>query len=298
MQLTASFYGARRAIVRLSRYARPIKEEELAIKFNVSQMNGPAFLAKVGIAPQGIAKLLADGWKVTLTAGFVEFRRPLPDDPAMFTCNTVPVNPVILGTVQAGTTPPDKLAALRDALAGAIYECFTHGDAKSMALALSGDGLEFQVNAAPKAKSTTQPTPKAKPTLPAKAWTSFDTTKMKWATPVKLTDATQMYQPVYGTSGGSRYFVVAANKDLRIAARFQGGSLSVRIEGPGLDKNTGAIVQCGFDMHLPGKNYASLHLSVGGDPVLANKTLGAVLLGLGLPLETPIPDTSLIKAAS
>jgi hypothetical protein len=34
---------------------------------------------------------------------------------------------------------------------------------------------------------------------------------------------------------------------------------------------------------------------VGHNSVLANKTLGAVLTGLGIPLETPIPNAKLLE---
>ena len=50
-----------------------------------------------------------------------------------------------------------------------------------------------------------------------------------------------MYQPVKGTSQGSRYFVVGGNQDLRIAARLSGGTLSVRIEGYSWLKHKTAI---------------------------------------------------------
>ena len=105
-----------------------------------------------------------------------------------------------------------------------------------------------------------------------------------------------MYQPVHGSSTGSRYFMVAGNADLRIAARFKGGTLSVRIEGDGWTKHAQSMATCGFDTHGD-KSYASVHLAVGGDLVLANKTLGALIMGLGIPMETPYPNLSLIKEA-
>ena len=106
-----------------------------------------------------------------------------------------------------------------------------------------------------------------------------------------------MYQPVRGTDGTSRYFVVAANKDLRVAARFINQQLSVRIEGPAWEKHAPSIAACGFDKVLKDKGYASLHLAVGPDTVLASKTLGAILLGLGIPMDTPLPSLSVIKEA-
>jgi hypothetical protein len=127
-------------------------------------------------------------------------------------------------------------------------------------------------------------------------WPMFDQKQMISAKPAKLRDATSMYQPVLGTSPGSRYFMVAASTDLRVAARYHGSTLSVRIEGPGFEKHTGAMAETGFSTVEKKKGYASLHLDVGIDLAMANKTLGAILLGLGLPLETPIPNVKFIKS--
>ena len=129
----------------------------------------------------------------------------------------------------------------------------------------------------------------------AHAWPTFALDCLQTAKTVKLRDATKMYQPVQGTSGGSRYFMIAADKDVRIAARYSGTQISIRIEGPGWKKHKAVIEVSGWTTISPDKDYASLHLEVGEDTVMANKTLGAVLMGLGLPLETPFPNLMLIK---
>lgn len=129
-----------------------------------------------------------------------------------------------------------------------------------------------------------------------KSWAPFPKKQLHTATPVKLRDATLLYQPVYGTSSGSRYFMVAANPDLRVAARLDGGTLSVRIEGPGWTKHANEIAEAGFTNVDKAKGYASLHLNVGIDMNTARKTLGAILLGLGVSLETPIPDLKVLYA--
>lgn len=121
-------------------------------------------------------------------------------------------------------------------------------------------------------------------------WGTFEIANMLLAVPVKLRDATMLYQPVRGSSTGSRYFLVAANDDLRIAARLKGNSLSVRIEGPNIGKYVKQIESAGFGNYSVSSAYASMHLDVSGDPVLAAKALGAVLMGLGVKLETPLPE--------
>jgi hypothetical protein len=125
-------------------------------------------------------------------------------------------------------------------------------------------------------------------------WPMFPVAKMKTAPLVKLRDATQMYQPVGGSSKGSRYFMVAANDDIRVAARFENQTLSIRVEGPNWQKHKQPVLAAGLGQDSPAQDYASVHLNVGGDLLLANKTLGAVLLGLGLELQTPMPNVKVI----
>ena len=143
----------------------------------------------------------------------------------------------------------------------------------------------------------TQPIPEPKPVAQASwKWLPVDTKKLKVLPVVKLREAKLMYQPVGGTSAGSRYYLVAGNADLRIAARYKGGTLSLRVEGEGYAKYTNSMVSCGSDLHGE-KSHASVHLMVGTDLVLANKTLGALIMGLGIVMETPYPNLSLIKEA-
>jgi hypothetical protein len=123
------------------------------------------------------------------------------------------------------------------------------------------------------------------------AWPEFPAAQLKSAETVALLHAKAMYQPVRGSSSGSRYFVVGANEELRIAARFKEHSLSVRIEGPQFTKNKTRMAACGFTSI--NTSYASMHLQV-EDAVVANKAMGAILMGLGVKLETPLPDLSLI----
>lgn len=125
-------------------------------------------------------------------------------------------------------------------------------------------------------------------------WPTFDLSKIKTADLVKLRDATMMYQPVHGSSAGSRYFMIAGNQTLRVAARLKGGTLSIRIEGSNITDFKKQIEAVGFSKMSKSEQYASVHLDVGGDKILANKTLGAFLVGLGVSLDTPIPDLSLI----
>lgn len=119
------------------------------------------------------------------------------------------------------------------------------------------------------------------------AWTEFDLGQMKYATRVQLKDAVSMYQPVKGSSAESRYYVVGGNDDLKVAARYSGSKLSIRIEGENWKKYQKQVVETGFSVN---SDYASVHLNVGADKKLASKTLGAVILGLGVPFTSPLPE--------
>jgi hypothetical protein len=124
-------------------------------------------------------------------------------------------------------------------------------------------------------------------------WPLFDLATLPTAPLVALETASRMYQPVKGTSEGKRYYVVACNKDLRIAAAFKQSELSVRIEGPAYDAKVDQLKTV-FPNATQGKGYASLHLEVGND-LIASKAMGALLMALGVAWETPMPSLAVIK---
>jgi len=111
---------------------------------------------------------------------------------------------------------------------------------------------------------------------------------------VKLKQATELYQPVYATSGGSRYFLIAGCKDIKLACRFSdGGNISLRVEGDNLGKYSNPLKMCGFNDQ--GK-YQSVHLHpTKEDPTLPRKTVGAILFALGAPWKTMVPDLDFIN---
>ena len=126
----------------------------------------------------------------------------------------------------------------------------------------------------------------------------FDPAQLKTAKCVPLMKATHLYQPVSGTSSGSRYFVLAIGTKLRIAGRWQSGgggyTLALRVEGPGLkDEEVKAlIVGCGLDFKSP--KHASVHLSSESE-IDIRKAVGALLLGLDEVWETIVPNPHIIQ---
>jgi len=118
----------------------------------------------------------------------------------------------------------------------------------------------------------------------------FPTEQLKSANTVKLAVATQMYQPVQGTSGSSRYFVVAISDEVKVAARIKGVSVSIRLEGPALGKHTfsTALKAVGITGGKDGQ-YASMHVEA-PDPITAQKAIGSVLAALPVQWKTPMPS--------
>lgn len=115
----------------------------------------------------------------------------------------------------------------------------------------------------------------------AVAWNEMDV-----MSPVKLLQATKLYQPVHGTSSGSRYFVVALSKDLKIAARFKGEDLSMRVEG-NISKSKDILVENGFNIGAD-ETYASMHLKC-PTQILAKRVIGALLTGMDMELQSELP---------
>jgi hypothetical protein len=120
----------------------------------------------------------------------------------------------------------------------------------------------------------------------------FPIEKMTGSHIVKLHQATQLYEPVHGSSAGSRYFVVALRPDLKVAARYRKNQLSVRIEGQGLSSYSKYLSDAGFPVQH-GQTYTSLHLNV-PTTQLAARSLGAVLGGLDMEWQTAAPKISVI----
>lgn len=285
----------------------------------IKKTNGLSALQKLGFSVHALGDLEKHGISVKLTpTEFVLFTPSSPTSPGYGAA--VPVKLDDLMKLNAGTLPEEKKVELAGHIQNAIGILYKHlkagaakdADDQKMELikasfknfAMVGDVvpsmvgfdlgvLEEQVvtgalNMLPKVEHKEVAPIAPKPV--AVKWPEFPENQKKTAPPIKLRDATMMYQPVHGTSASSRYFLVAANADLRVAVRIQNATLSVRIEGKGWEKYKDKMTAAGFGKLSSKKEYSSMHLEVGPDKVMMSKTLGAVLLGLGIPMETPLPD--------
>lgn len=273
----------------------------MAISFK--SLNGIAALKKVGLADDLLKGVETTGVEVKLTSTEFKFSHP-----AYAMVLSVPVNLNDLQMLNAGTLEAAKKASMAYLLSVSVKELLDHigPDAKPEPATVGLGALpkleKAPVSAPPfvaskQNKETTPgvvPAPKAEAAAaPFTGWANFPKHLMKSATPVPLAAANRMYQPVNGTSKGSRYYLVAGRSDLGVAARYDGHKLSVRIEGTGLAKWSSRMQACGFDGVGPASKHTSLHLEC-GDPILASKTLGAILMGLNIEMETPLPQLAVI----
>ena len=262
----------------------------MALTVNHSSTNGKSLLIKLGVSKEALAEVLSLGWDVKLTAKSLSFMKGGG-------AHTVPLDLTTLNAIAASTITASQKAVLLEAVKAAMKLVLEGGAPTQQVEAptlLEQGGMTFVATGLGKPKEPPVVNEHNVPVTAASKWGSFDPLKMKTAPLVKLRDATAMYQPVHGTSHGSRYYVVGGSADVRIAARLQGGTLSIRIEGNGWKAHQASIIACGFDNHGAAKDYTSLHVVVGNNTVLANKTLGAVLTGLGIPLDTPVPNAKLL----
>lgn len=221
----------------------------------------------------------------------------------------VPTSTAELHALNAGTLKGVPLHNLRDKLMSAIEKLLEAkaGGAVDKLAGLSSNQPKPELTHVPidalmtallstkdPSLQTIKKTPMPASVAGKQKWAPVSQLHMSKAEPVKLRDATFMYQPVKGSSAGSRYFLVGGNDGIRIGARYKGKTLTVRIEGPDFDTYVSKFQSMGFSNAATGNGYGSMHLDVSND-LIAAKALGAILVGLGLPLETPIPSLSIIK---
>ena len=127
--------------------------------------------------------------------------------------------------------------------------------------------------------------------IPDDEFAPYPPSYMKSGSRLKLKDATRLYQPVHGTGDNSRYFLIAATDDLKIACRYQGSKMSVRVEGD-IPKYKHRLIAVGFA--VSNVQYTSMHLKI-DDDTLAAKTIGSIIIGLEVPMRTDFPSVKVIK---
>lgn len=132
---------------------------------------------------------------------------------------------------------------------------------------------------------------------------SFHNSQLDWdEDPVKvmtsgsimpLSKASKLYQPVYGTSGGSVYITVALFKGAQMAARVTNGKMSLRMEGPDIKTYQTSLADLGFGFKEK-DGYASVHYDISDESLLL-KTFGAILGRIGLARVKSCADIMVTK---
>ena len=161
------------------------------------------------------------------------------------------------------------------------------GDVKKAVL--GGEKVGPLDNGMPKPAPNFQSIPKneipaaiKKPVLMAKM---EPTTKESSGGVVRLAQATQVGQPVRGSSGGSVYYAMALNNDLKLGIRVKkNGSVSIRAEGNPSPTEIQKLQKAG--MSKAGSEHWSIHFDAIDVPV--SRCIGAFLMGLEIPFDSQI----------
>lgn len=106
---------------------------------------------------------------------------------------------------------------------------------------------------------------------------------------ILLEDAVECYVPVYGTSSDSVYYVVAIFTGIKMAARYKGGKLSIRITGS--DSSLSSVFES-FGLSVKG-SYSSGHYKVDSD-LLVVKTLSSLIGCIGFDKVVSVANIGLL----
>jgi len=255
-------------------------EHDVAVSIKLENMNAMGLLAAVQVDATLLEWLKSTEFGVNLTATALKFTSPTDNSHVV---GQVPVTPTTLQKISNKSISTVERLSLKKAIEQVLMSLQSGDFAPKTAVPGMG------------ALDMLPPTiPVAPPVVSPKGvgfWPMYDLDKMQHGAKVQLADATKMYQPVNASSAGSRYFVIGGNDALRVAARYKGSKLSIRIEGPQFKKYAENIGAVGLALN---GDYASVHVEVSDDTIAA-KVMGAILLGLGVPLTSPMPDIKAIK---
>jgi hypothetical protein len=133
------------------------------------------------------------------------------------------------------------------------------------------------------------PSGKTKPPMAPKVVPPVPMDAQHKGAPVKLYNATDLYQPVLGTGGpNSIYYTFALFPGLKLAAKIMGKKLSVRAEGHNLSTYLDQLKEQ-FKMDNNG-SYASAHYIVDEGAGLMVKTLAGIIGVLGFEKIEKVAD--------
>lgn len=106
---------------------------------------------------------------------------------------------------------------------------------------------------------------------------------------IRLTQATEVGQPVRGSSGGSVYYAMALSERVKLAIRVKkNGSISIRAEGSPSAADEAKLAKAG--MSKAGAEHWSIHFDAIDVPI--PRCIGAFLMGLEIPFDSQIMNFS------
>lgn len=106
---------------------------------------------------------------------------------------------------------------------------------------------------------------------------------------IRLTQATEVGQPVRGSSGGSVYYAMAISERVKLAIRVKkNGSISIRAEGSPSAADEAKLAKAG--MSKAGAEHWSIHFDAIDVPI--PRCIGAFLMGLEIPFDSQIMNFS------
>lgn len=115
--------------------------------------------------------------------------------------------------------------------------------------------------------------------------------------PIKLRDAVDLGQAVYGTSKGSIYWTIAVSERVKIAARIVpsgvNATLSLRAEGLPNQQEQSLLLATGMSKSAEG--HWSMHLECGSVPVA--RVVGAWLMGVGIDFDQQVTAANQLKVS-
>lgn len=219
----------------------------------ITKDNNMGFLQNLGFTPAQVAEVTKSGLSLHLGINTLEIKSPTGVTLQKIKL-AAPIN-----SIMKNTAPPN----VKKAVHGAVTSALSHA-----------------------LLTLTPGTATPKPTAPS---TVSSITGLLKSPVLPLEDAEMLYQPVRGTSNGSKYFLVARAGSLKVAARVMANSVSVRVVGTDPVSKQAFIEQ--------GMNDKGDHLSVhfeANHQATPHKIIGALLMGTGIAFDTTLPSVDYI----
>lgn len=197
---------------------------------------------------------------------------------------TIPITAAVLNLAKQGKLGPASQAAIKFQIEGMVTEAIDKAKKfpSEGGKPTTSEGAT-EITEAPPVATKEKPVP-SKPTAAT-------------GSPVPLEDATSLYQPVFGTSSGSIYTVIALFEGCQLALRRQDTQASFRAEGGSLHEYVDALTDMGFTGKKGG--HLSLHVNISqNEEGLLLKTLGAIVGRVGFYRTVSVGEVYKLEIAS